>query len=30
MSNDPNERIQLYLGLALVTLAAWGLWQVLR
>lgn len=30
MTSNANDRIQLYLGLALVTLAAWGLWQVLK
>lgn len=29
MMSDPNERIQLYLGFALVTLAIWGLWRIL-
>ncbi len=30
MSDDPNERIQLYLGLALLILATWGLWKLLQ
>ncbi len=28
--SDANERIQLYLGLALVLLAVWGLWKLLQ
>lgn len=28
--SDANERIQFYLGLALLILATWGLWKLLQ